>query len=82
MPPETISLAEAELRSTSTISVAVVADVALGGVVLVGSGDAAARVDDELPLRDEPARDAHRLIEQAAGIAAQVEDQALHAPGP
>ena len=47
-----------------------------GRVVLVRIGAAALR-DDGLPLGEQVVANVHRLAEQAAGIAAQVEDQAL-----
>ena len=53
-------------------------DVAAGVarvVVLVGVGDAAARVDDHVAARQELVRDLDGLIEGPAGIAAQVEQE-------
>ena len=48
-------------------------------VVLIRVRDAAACVDDEIAARQEPVRDADRLIERAARIVPQIEHQLLHA---
>ena len=48
-------------------------------VILIGIRNAAARVHDQVALGQEAVRHLDRLIERAAGIAAQVEDQTLHA---
>jgi hypothetical protein len=47
-------------------------------IVLIGIRDAPARIDDEVALWQKAVRDANRLIEGAAGVAAQIEHQALH----
>ena len=50
-----------------------------GAVVLIRIRHAAAGVDDHRALGQETVGDADRLIELAAGVAAQIEHQALHA---
>ena len=71
------ALALLRLTSTTIGQVQMVA-VVHRPVVLIGVVHAAARVDDHRALWHEPVGDANRLIELPAGIAAQIEDEALH----
>jgi hypothetical protein len=48
------------------------------GVVALDVARIAAALADHLAAVQEHVRDGHRLVEQAAGIVAQVEDQPLH----
>ncbi len=50
-------------------------------VLLIGVRDAPARVDDHVATRQEAIGDGNGLIECAAWVVAQIEDQPLHAPG-
>ena len=77
--PATISEAEALPAFTSTaMRVGVVAVVRVGALLLaqlVGQADGG----DDGALDEEEVGDLDRLLEQAAGVAAQVEHQALQA---
>ena len=79
--PETISAAEAVLRLTrTTMGYLSVPSFAVGCAVdLVGEG-AAALGDDDLALLEELVGDIDGLVEQAAGVVAEIEDEAMQGP--
>ncbi len=75
--PETISAAEAVLRFTST-TIGYFQVRALGRAIdLVREGAAVLRNHD-LALLQELVRDIDRLVQQAAGVAAQVDQQTMN----